>query len=210
MRKFLSGPNTGSSPLARGTQSTSTPRCGSPGLIPARAGNTPRSWHLGKLERAHPRSRGEHRYWELTIRNFSGSSPLARGTLLADALLSLCRGLIPARAGNTGTGGACGCGDRAHPRSRGEHTPRGRPPRKQLGSSPLARGTPPPLRRLHAVLGLIPARAGNTGEDGTFSRAKGAHPRSRGEHCGQHSQPRIGSGSSPLARGTQNGTAAFI
>ena len=53
---FLSG----SSPLARGTPVTWQPVYTGAGLIPARAGNTPRPTVKLFSPRAHPRSRGEH------------------------------------------------------------------------------------------------------------------------------------------------------
>ena len=114
----------GSSPLARGTQSHS--RCGErrPGLIPARAGNTPGSFTARQWSRAHPRSRGEHPAMP-AIRFFAGgSSPLARGTQLEEALGDAECGLIPARAGNTPALSPPATQPRAHPRSRGEHSQR--------------------------------------------------------------------------------------
>ena len=70
--------------------------------------------------------------------------------------------LIPSPEGNTVTAPRRMTCSRAHPRSRGEHTGAPSAARRALGSSPLARGT-----RLAAVfdcglVGLIPARAGNT------------------------------------------------
>ena len=50
----------GSSPLARGTQARVFQIAGKIGLIPARAGNTMCSTSTKRVERAHPRSRGEH------------------------------------------------------------------------------------------------------------------------------------------------------
>ena len=52
-------------------------------------------------------------------------------------------------------------------------------------------------------IGLIPARAGNTGPRRTFLLALRAHPRSRGEHYGLYTTGAVDEGSSPLARGTQ-------
>ena len=56
----LSRSSTGSSPLARGTHAADHRRRHSMGLIPARAGNTPRPDARQPPHRAHPRSRGEH------------------------------------------------------------------------------------------------------------------------------------------------------
>ena len=72
------------------------------------------------------------------------------------------------------------------------------------GSSPLARGGPDVHVRTSDLRGLIPARAGRTGELRTAARSAGAHPRSRGadkptlRNCVPYS------GSSPLARGGQS------
>ena len=50
--------------------------------------------------------------------------------------------------------------------------------------------------------GLIPARAGNTLAVALIQGAKGAHPRSRGEHGRSAAYRGSRPGSSPLARGT--------
>ena len=201
----LGGVWVGSSPLARGTHSSDQKRRQRPGLIPARAGNTATPKNTVSGSRAHPRSRGEHRAeWHLVI-CLVGSSPLARGTLGLEVCHSLEVGLIPARAGNTwgldGDGKKAG----AHPRSRGEHARRARSVAACAGSSPLARGTPGGREGLGGVVGLIPARAGNTwGLDGDGKKA-GAHPRSRGEHARRARSVAACAGSSPLARGTPGG-----
>ena len=70
------------------------------------------------------------------------------------------------------------------------------------GSSPLARGTPPPGgagRREHR---FIPARAGNTAPAPARWRSGSVHPRSRGEHPVTTGRSARTIGSSPLARGT--------
>ena len=111
----------GSSPLARGTPSTTARLTSRTGLIPARAGNTSFPQAAAALGRAHPRSRGEHRVSCSASRISKGSSPLARGTHLV--LLDVCErtGLIPARAGNTKISRPVRVRGWAHPRSRGEH-----------------------------------------------------------------------------------------
>ena len=111
----------GSSPLARGTLSFPFVggRCW--GLIPARAGNTCCILPTFRCRRAHPRSRGEHEGVFAKDGDDAGSSPLARGTLLDDAIERSPLGLIPARAGNTNPGSRPCLLRWAHPRSRGEH-----------------------------------------------------------------------------------------
>ena len=174
------------------------------GLIPARAGNTAVPPMRRSPQRAHPRSRGEHMSPRAPHALSQGSSPLARGTRAETGTNIRIVGLIPARAGNTGQVPAqhqC-CG--AHPRSRGEHSKYRRLPHRAWGSSPLARGTPPELLKFRGVLGLIPARAGNTLASAPYAGRERAHPRSRGEHTRLRSLTTAPKGSSPLARGTQS------
>ena len=73
------------------------------GLIPARAGNTAPLLRTSARVGAHPRSRGEHTNFVTRTIPDAGSSPLARGTRIAYAIRFPRIGLIPARAGNTGT-----------------------------------------------------------------------------------------------------------
>ena len=91
----------------------------------------------------------------------------------------------------------------AHPRSRGEHQHSSRCARRRSGSSPLARGTPAHSTKPASVSGLIPARAGNTSARVAAMMKFRAHPRSRGEHCGDTASAPPPPGSSPLARGTR-------
>ena len=133
----------GSSPLARGTRLSSTPKTIFPRLIPARAGNTVCNQLVGCRSAAHPRSRGEHvaRRWSITCT--PGSSPLARGTqTIKNAFQNGIR-LIPARAGNTLILITSPVMISAHPRSRGEHFLITVSHAPRSGSSPLARGTCP-------------------------------------------------------------------
>ena len=175
-------PRPGSSPLARGTPSSSIYGASLIGLIPARAGNTRAIRHPRCPCRAHPRSRGEHTAAASIPCSGWGSSPLARGTPRPTPERVGFFGLIPARAGNTNQKHADGLTPRAHPRSRGEHTKN--PPGSGWvwGSSPLARGTQRLAPGNSGVHGLIPARAGNTIFSARSYAPPGAHPRSRGEH----------------------------
>ena len=70
----------------------------------------------------------------------AGSSPLARGARGGREPEVKSHGLIPARAGSTGTVTRAGAASGAHPRSRGEHTDSTSIQTPRSGSSPLARG----------------------------------------------------------------------
>ena len=172
----------GSSPLARGTRELRGSSWLPGGLIPARAGNTMTVSSGAACRRAHPRSRGEHRWLHSFERRHGGSSPLARGTLFVSSINQEFQGLIPARAGNTCIVHDSGVVERAHPRSRGEHDGAGHFGFLRLGSSPLPRGTRCFLSGGVVSDGLIPARAGNTSTSHQARVVLGAHPRSRGEH----------------------------
>jgi len=152
----------GSSPLARGA-----PRYGSNTglgrrLIPARAGSTFGLKRSRRSSQAHPRSRGEHIGNAGRVDINLGSSPLARGAHQREELGEPLGGLIPARAGSTGSGVNRDAFTPAHPRSRGEHLLLTRFVTARLGSSPLARGAPSRDPTTSRLVRLIPARAGST------------------------------------------------
>ena len=90
------------------------------GIIPARAGFTPRGDQEGRQGRDHPRSRGVYRRTCARVRRRSW--------------------IIPARAGFTPDDLGPAVGQRDHPRSRGVYHQDGVPAVVQGGSSPLARG----------------------------------------------------------------------
>ena len=193
----------GSSPLARGTRPPHSRRGIASRFIPARAGNTRPGPTRSTPRSVHPRSRGEHDWRREEECNATGSSPLARGTLLCICRNRIARRFIPARAGNTKAGSAPLSLIPVHPRSRGEHTMVLRIVPSSAGSSPLARGTPEPRPAGVQRRRFIPARAGNTCPCRRSRSRRPVHPRSRGEHVLRAHHPRRRLGSSPLARGTQ-------
>ena len=110
-------------------------------------------------------------------------------------------GIIPARAGFTGSTATFRVTVEDHPRSRGVYGSILRACHDAAGSSPLARGLrgvggPRPGRP-----GIIPARAGFTRV--ILAKRKNGldHPRSRGVYTGLRFSPPRPPGSSPLARG---------
>ena len=171
----------GSSPLTRGARFGKELVYFLGGLIPAHAGSTRPELETPSIQRAHPRSRGEHERRKIPAGRAWGSSPLTRGAPgLVTAVVEASR-LIPAHAGSTSPLAGGGLFLRAHP--------------------PLTRGARIPRRVLRYACGLIPAHAGSTPFVRRGILQRWAHPRSRGEHS--RGQPCCSStrGSSPLTRG---------
>ena len=155
----------GSSPLARGLHAGATATTGARGIIPARAGFTADPWSCHPWSPDHPRSRGVYARASGCVCWRRGSSPLARGLLLAGGERDEGQRIIPARAGFTGAAIGLGCGVQDHPRSRGVYA---RPPRAEdvaRGSSPLARGLLRFTEDDAPWARIIPARAGFTRSD---------------------------------------------
>ena len=92
----------GSSPHARGAPVHHEDGVGRLGIIPACAGSTLRFAPRSVGSRDHPRMRGEHVGVRSTSVTTSGSSPHARGALLALLALVIAARIIPACAGSTG------------------------------------------------------------------------------------------------------------
>ena len=172
----------GSSPLARGPRGLHLLLLRRPGLIPARAGTTGQGDDYRQHQRAHPRSRGDHKSRRFFSTRRRGSSPLARGPRRRRLHRVPCGGLIPARAGTTFGANQVQQKSGAHPRSRGDHTEINARGQVDGGSSPLARGPPEARAGSRNVVGLIPARAGTTRAGAVSGAGSGAHPRSRGDH----------------------------
>ena len=93
----------GSSPRVRGKQMIAWKMPPMGGLIPARAGKTRSMALLLTALRAHPRACGENLSSSSSAITAVGSSPRVRGKLYWAANRMGSKGLIPARAGKTGT-----------------------------------------------------------------------------------------------------------
>ena len=173
----------GSSPLARGLHRSRPPR--------------------GVPAADHPRSRGVYSGSMPISHAANGSSPLARGLLELGSARPHGAGIIPARAGFTSRRSTRSSTGWDHPRSRGVYGDEAGPDSRGLGSSPLARGLRSDGARGHALLGIIPARAGFTAERAGAGGSEGDHPRSRGVYTALAWRAIWFRGSSPLARGLQ-------
>ena len=130
----------GSSPLARGLREPFLAGLHEARIIPARAGFTGGCFRLFRGRRDHPRSRGVYRRRACDLRAGDGSSPLARGLRGRGGESKALRGIIPARAGFTGTRTSPGAREWDHPRSRGVYGDGVLVDDPVAGSSPLARG----------------------------------------------------------------------
>ena len=130
-----------------------------------------------------------------------GSSPLSRGIPLPGSTGLLCRGIIPALAGNTALISRRACTSRDHPRSRGEYAVVFPCSFCWLGSSPLSRGIHRCGHRSFWRPRIIPALAGNTAWAACRLASHTDHPRSRGEYTSTRLSGVGSSGSSPLSRG---------
>ena len=152
----------GSSPLARGLQSSEISSQKRWWIIPARAGFTKVVKFRPRKDGDHPRSRGVYGGSQKLKCGEWGSSPLARGLLNRLLHGGDYVGIIPARAGFTGPVGGVRVHLGDHPRSRGVYTGWSCGWHAPRGSSPLARGLRFDEDRRPLRVGIIPARAGFT------------------------------------------------
>ncbi len=193
----------GLSPLARGTRLDISYMGLLHRFIPAGAGNTSSASKYAVTYAVYPRWRGEHHQHSRKKAAPFGLSPLARGTRSCRENQGRGCRFIPAGAGNTCKAISGAKYDSVYPRWRGEHAIFFLTRRRNLGLSPLARGTPHRLLLPYTLWRFIPAGAGNT--DGIANRAKSitVYPRWRGEHGNLGAATVDIGGLSPLARGTR-------
>ena len=128
----------------------------------------------------HPRSRGVYGECAGETIACGGSSPLARGLQPERTSRDGHHGIIPARAGFTGSVQEKRSHAADHPRSRGVYCARSRARMSAGGSSPLARGLRTRWPTSWCSPGIIPARAGFTARCRPGLCPRTDHPRSRG------------------------------
>ena len=172
----------GSSPLSRGILHHAARDVRVRRIIPALAGNTCSPRRKTHPPGDHPRSRGEYlEAYGLTVWQL-GSSPLSRGIQLPSKSREVCRGIIPALAGNTSNASSPTSMRGDHPRSRGEYYATMSEVVMSDGSSPLSRGIRNGKMDGSGLGGIIPALAGNTYPYRSQYSPRRDHPRSRGEY----------------------------
>ena len=136
-----------------------------------------------------------------TLAASAGSSPRMRGKLYKRPPASGRTGLIPAHAGKT-FGEPHGIAQgRAHPRACGENAAFKALDALDEGSSPRMRGKHSAVMTVNSLVGLIPAHAGKTFEQGDTHITGGAHPRACGENYAVKHASKLACGSSPRMRG---------
>ena len=154
---------TGSSPRVRGLLAGGVDDSHAVGIIPARAGFTRSCSGTPVGVSDHPRACGVYHTTSLRSAVAPGSSPRVRGLPVPCTNLCSSHGIIPARAGFTGSGLTEEGVDQDHPRACGVYRPRIRTSRPPAGSSPRVRGLHAPVGSLPHHHRIIPARAGFTG-----------------------------------------------
>ena len=172
----------GSSPRGRGKPQDCADHQDDAGLIPARAGKTPRHSLVRVSSAAHPRAGGENRPHARRRHGTRGSSPRGRGKRPVRWARALSARLIPARAGKTRRRFSSWSPAPAHPRAGGENLETASLEASCAGSSPRGRGKRRGRQPVPDLRGLIPARAGKTGRRGRLAHRRPAHPRAGGEN----------------------------
>ena len=219
----------GSSPLARGLRLAVFPMSRENRIIPARAGFTPppRLPHEGAADHPrsrgvywsvscpvrrspdHPRSRGVYSATAPSTPSRRGSSPLARGLLVAAFEMGGQYGSSPLARGLPPAPGPGARAARIIPARAGFTSGRHNALTTELGSSPLARGLPYVDGAAGNRGGIIPARAGFTSRPRTASSGAPDHPRSRGVYAGDTTGGETRTGIIPARAGfTRTGTGS--
>ena len=194
----------GSSPRLRGTPEKRIRDRQTHGIIPALAGNTPRSVRRTRWRGDHPRACGEHCQPALFCTLWRGSSPRLQGTRVVERLHELAHGIIPALAGNTTVAASRARCGRDHPRACGEHGAGTDAAQITAGSSLRLRGTHRGAHLGESLAGIIPALAGNTITSYETAAGRRDHPRACGEHTSKIFMVSSFLGSSPRLRGTHS------
>ena len=191
----------GQSPRARGRHGSSLKITVIRGAIPAGAGETGEHITIRWEERGNPRGRGGDLRVFPVKRFLEGQSPRARGRRQTGRRQLLCKGAIPAGAGETDghfpdflVGGG-------NPRGRGGDVVAcaSRDPPK--GQSPRARGRHLSSNTDLTGLGAIPAGAGETSRTSSTTARRRGNPRGRGGDLPVLPVKTRAQGQSPRARG---------
>ena len=171
--------------------------------IPARAGEPPSSPCSSPPPSVYPRACGGTMSSRRSSMSPSGLSPRVRGNPRLPPRAGIRTGSIPARAGEPVPRGPGALQPGVYPRACGG-TQHGPPPRwRSSGLSPRVRGNPAWTTAALAVLGSIPARAGEPSMDHRRAGGPRVYPRACGGTISPLHLLRLPWGLSPRVRGNR-------
>ena len=194
-------PDYGSSPHMRGKLRALPWPDGSRRIIPAHAGQTPKSNTSYPTRSDHPRTCGANLSGRQQGSERFGSSPHMRGKHAHNPQRIQNKGIIPAHAGQTNRACIRNAVAWDHPRTCGANS---RSPvfiGRVSGSSPHMRGKLIVMREIRNLLRIIPAHAGQTSVAGVRMPALTDHPRTCGANPHRSACSTTATGSSPHMRG---------
>ena len=157
-------------------------------IIPARAGQTHDYKVIGDPRPDHPRACGANALATPCHMALAGSSPRVRGKHPRTKYRYSHRRIIPARAGQTPCRPARSSRTPDHPRACGANSDKPTSCIQSNGSSPRVRGKPGSQKTKLIAVRIIPARAGQTTKNVTFTSRDTDHPRACGanpRHAGR-------------------------
>ena len=191
----------GSSPRMRGKRTGHRDIAQPHRIIPAHAGQTPKSAKTATSETDHPRACGANDMYLHLLMELAGSSPRMRGKLRLQHSPKIRLRIIPAHAGQTAYGARSTFVGTDHPRACGANLASRRFHHGLSGSSPRMRGKPPLSFSCWTAPRIIPAHAGQTCERHVAGGIPSDHPRACGANSGlTYPIPSV-AGSSPRMRG---------
>ena len=194
-------PDYGSSPHMRGKLRALPWPDGSRRIIPAHAGQIPKSNTSYPTRSDHPRTCGANLSGRQQGSERFGSSPHMRGKHAHNPQRIQNKGIIPAHAGQTNRACIRNAVAWDHPRTCGANS---RSPvfiGRVSGSSPHMRGKLIVMREIRNLLRIIPAHAGQTSVAGVRMPALTDHPRTCGANPHRSACSTTATGSSPHMRG---------
>ena len=151
------------------------------GIIPARAGSSPRPSFECLAVGDHPRACGEQFTTSAGTIIGWGSSPRVRGAAGNKLVSFSFVGIIPARAGSRRSTDTQKNGERDHPRACGEQVATDDCTTDTEGSSPRVRGAVSGTPLTQTPTRIIPARAGSSCWNQLWGIVSRDHPRACGE-----------------------------
>ncbi len=193
----------GPSPRGRGNPSASPASARQRGAIPAWAGE-PMRWAISwPVQRGHPRVGGGTHVTRTARLPTRGPSPRGRGNPVGQHLAQPSDGAIPAWAGEPRGQAAARRQQQGHPRVGGGTCWARSAAAPSTGPSPRGRGNPADQLVGRALLGAIPAWAGEPPGRHTPWRSGWGHPRVGGGTLVEAAAITISQGPSPRGRGNR-------